>query len=42
MKDKLIDAIDKLSVQVHPDDDYARRKEGQPGKTEMWYVVEAE
>ncbi len=32
---------DKLSIQVHPDDDYARRKENQPGKTEMWYIVEA-
>ena len=32
---------EKLSIQVHPDDDYARRKENQPGKTEMWYIVEA-
>ena len=35
---------DKLSVQVHPDDDYARRHEtaaGGVGKTEMWYVVSA-
>ena len=39
---KLIDANDNLSVQVHPDDAYAREHEGQYGKTEMWYVVEAE
>lgn len=37
---KLIDARDKLSVQVHPDNDYALRVEGEPGKTEMWYVVD--
>ena len=40
---KLIDARSKLSVQVHPDDDYARRNEkGQPGKTEMRYVLDAD
>ncbi|AJA47534.1 mannose-6-phosphate isomerase ManA [Clostridium pasteurianum DSM 525 = ATCC 6013] len=38
---KLINAKDKLSVQVHPDDKYARRVEGELGKTEIWYVVEA-
>ena len=38
---KLIDAKQDLSVQVHPDDDYAREKEGQLGKTEMWYVLDA-
>ena len=38
---KLIDACDRLSVQVHPDDDYARRVEGDQGKTEMWYIVDA-
>ena len=37
---KLIDACDKLSVQVHPDDEYALRVEGEYGKTEMWYVVD--
>lgn len=38
---KLIDACDKLSVQVHPDDEYAN-KEGLPaGKTEMWYILDA-
>lgn len=39
---KFIDAKQNLSVQVHPDDDYARANEHQNGKTEMWYVVEAE
>ena len=38
---KFIDAADKLSVQVHPSDDYALVNEGQYGKTEMWYVVDA-
>ncbi len=37
---KLIDAKDNLSIQVHPDDAYARRVEGQAGKTEMWYIVD--
>ncbi len=39
---KLIDAKDDLSVQVHPDDDYSRKNEGDNGKTEMWYVIDAE
>ena len=39
---KFIDAREKLSVQVHPSDSYALEHEGQFGKTEMWYVVEAE
>ena len=39
---KLIDAADRLSVQVHPDDDYAARVENDRGKTEMWYIVEAD
>lgn len=39
---KLIDARDVLSVQVHPDDDFARRRLNQPyGKTECWYVIDA-
>lgn len=38
---KLINANDRLSVQVHPDDKYARQAEGEMGKTEVWYVVEA-
>lgn len=39
---KLIDANQKLSVQVHPDDEYALRVEGEFGKNEMWYVVDAD
>jgi len=39
---KFIFTADRLSVQVHPDDDYAMRVEGSPGKTEMWYVLRAE
>ena len=39
---KFIDAREKLSVQVHPSDEYALKNEGQYGKTEMWYVVEAD
>ena len=39
---KLIDARDKLSVQVHPENDYAQRVEGEYGKTEMWYIVDCD
>lgn len=39
---KLIDAKERLSVQVHPDNEYARTHEGGFGKTEMWYVVDCE
>ena len=40
---KFIDARDDLSIQVHPDDAMALRCHGQRnGKTEMWYVVDAE
>ena len=39
---KFIDAKDKLSVQVHPDDAYALANEGQYGKSEMWYIVDAD
>jgi mannose-6-phosphate isomerase len=41
---KYIDANRRLSVQVHPDDDYARVNEGpqELGKTECWYVLEAQ
>ena len=39
---KFIDAKEKLSVQVHPDDAYALANEGQYGKSEMWYVVDAD
>ncbi len=39
---KYIDAAQNLSVQVHPDDAFARREENDNGKTEMWYVVQAD
>lgn len=39
---KLIDAKQNLSIQVHPDDEYAQRTEGEPGKTEMWYILDCE
>lgn len=40
---KFIDAKRDLSVQVHPDDDFAAAHEhGQKGKSEMWYVLDAE
>ena len=39
---KFIDAADRLSVQVHPNDDYAARVENDRGKTEMWYIVDAD
>lgn len=39
---KLIDAKNDLSVQVHPDDEYAHKYEGDNGKTEMWYIIDAE
>ena len=38
---KLIDANKDLSVQVHPDDEYSLANEGQLGKTELWYVLDA-
>lgn len=38
---KFIDARDNLSIQVHPDNRYALKNEGQYGKTEMWYVMDA-
>ena len=41
---KFIDAQSDLSIQVHPDDAMAERKygKGAKGKTEMWYVIDAE
>lgn len=39
---KLIDAKDRLSIQVHPDDKYALANEGEYGKTEMWYIVDCD
>lgn len=37
---KFIDANDNLSVQVHPDDKYAKEIENDIGKTEMWYIID--
>ena len=39
---KFIDARQNLSVQVHPSDKTALEKEGSFGKTEMWYIVDAD
>lgn len=39
---KLIDAADDLSIQVHPDDELAQKRGLERGKTEMWYVMEAD
>ncbi|MDE5946287.1 MAG: class I mannose-6-phosphate isomerase [Oscillospiraceae bacterium] len=39
---KLIDARENLSVQVHPDNAYALKNEGEYGKTEMWYIIDCE
>jgi mannose-6-phosphate isomerase len=39
---KLIDANQDLSIQVHPDDELALRRHDSQGKTEMWYVLDAE
>lgn len=39
---KFIDARENLSVQVHPNDAYAKVHENQLGKSEMWYVLDAE
>lgn len=37
---KFIDANSNLSVQVHPDDEYAKEYEADTGKTEMWYIID--
>lgn len=37
---KILDAADDLSVQVHPDDEYGRKHEGDLGKTECWYIID--
>lgn len=39
---KLIDAKNNLSIQVHPDDEYAMRVEGEYGKTEAWYILDCD
>ena len=39
---KFIFTSERLSVQVHPNDDYALAREGSPGKTEMWHILRAD
>ena len=39
---KILDASDWLSIQVHPDDDLARQRGLEGGKTEMWYILQAD
>lgn len=39
---KFIDANDDLSIQVHPNDELSKKRHNAYGKTEMWYVVDAE
>ncbi len=39
---KFIDAKDNLSVQVHPDDEYSLKNNGEYGKTEMWYILDCD
>ncbi|WP_369524059.1 type I phosphomannose isomerase catalytic subunit, partial [Paramuribaculum intestinale] len=39
---KIIDAAGDLSLQVHPDDELARRRHNSLGKTEMWYIVDTD
>lgn len=39
---KFIDAKDNLSIQVHPDNEYGLRVEKEYGKTEMWYILDAQ
>ena len=39
---KFIDANDDLSIQVHPDDTLAKKRHDSFGKTEMWYVIQAD
>ena len=39
---KFIDSKQTLSIQVHPNDDYAWRVEGENGKTEMWIILDCE
>lgn len=38
---KFLFTTEKLSVQVHPDDEYARQHENSAGKTEMWHILRA-
>jgi mannose-6-phosphate isomerase len=39
---KFIDANEDLSIQVHPDDELAKKRHNSFGKTEMWYIIQAD
>ena len=39
---KFIDAANPLSIQIHPDDEYALKYEGEYGKNEMWYIMDCD
>ena len=39
---KFIDANKDLSIQVHPNDEMAQREHGKMGKSEMWYIIDAQ
>jgi mannose-6-phosphate isomerase len=39
---KILNSSDWLSIQVHPGDELAEKRHGEPGKTEMWYVADAD
>ena len=39
---KFIDAKESLSIQVHPDDEYSLKNNGEYGKTEMWYILDCD
>ena len=39
---KILDASDDLSVQVHPDDEYAMQNDNDLGKTECWYIIDCD
>ncbi len=39
---KIIETSQTLSVQVHPGDDYAKKHEGEMGKTECWYIIDSD
>lgn len=39
---KFIDAANPLSIQIHPDDEYALKNEGEYGKNEMWYIMDCD
>lgn len=39
---KIIDSRQNLSIQVHPNDELAQKRHNCPGKTEMWYIIQAQ